>query len=69
MKYHTVTKNDNVVLTYLYGKILWCIEWKKESSMHNRGKDAHRKTEKREELYRNAATFHDVNIIYHWTAE
>lgn len=45
------------------------MEWKKASNMHNRGKDEHRKTEKREELYWNAAIFHDVNVIYHRTAE
>jgi len=25
-----VIKNDNVVLIYLYVKILWCIEWEKK---------------------------------------
>ena len=39
-----VIKNDNVVLIYLYVKILWCIEWEKKS-VQNRGRGAHRKSE------------------------
>lgn len=60
-----VIKNDNVVLIYLCGKILWFIEWEKKKSVQKRGRDAHRKSN-REELYQNAVIFHNGNSIYHW---
>ena len=37
-----------------------------KKSVQNRGRDAHRKSN-REELYQNIVIFHNGNSIYHWT--